>query len=240
MANYIVCLAHFCEVHGPSTIICTQNTTEGDLSHHVLPSTAKLQTCASCKLVLPNDGTNIVSRMGSSGDENDDRLVFISTHYPALQKRYTSLMKLVIKSLSVETTLDLSKPVFYGDVVNGYCINKIFKIRDANARGGERKYSIMVVCDSEKELLLNWDNVTQYVSEEIKLIQTRVELVITQAMARKLDQDQATDNERFLRRSMNKPRSLVELTDDDQIFVKFHLWAMELLQDILSRSSTAM
>lgn len=143
-------------------------------------------------------------------------------------------MKLVIKSLSVETTPDLSKPVFYGDVVNGYCINSIFKIRDANARGGERKYSIMVVCDSEKELLLNWDNVSQYVSEEIKLIQNRVEQVIKQAIAGRLDQDQATDNERFLRRSMIKPHSLVELTDDGQIFVKFHLWAMELLKDIRS------
>ena len=57
-----------------------------------------------------------------------------------------------MKSLSVETMSDLSKPMFYGDAINGYCINQIFKVEDLNARGGERKYSLMVISDNESEL----------------------------------------------------------------------------------------
>lgn len=242
MANYIVCLAHFCEIHGPSSISCTQYTTPELKSQYLLPAKSKLQTCASCKLVLPDDSINVVTKENNQlGDlkNNRDNSIFISTHYPVSQKRYTSLMKLVMKSLSVETTSDLSKPIFYGDIINGYCINKVFKIKDVNARGGERKYSFMVISDSESELLSKWDIVSQYLNEFISLIQKQVNLVVEQSLNKKeQEKNNSTnsnifvDNERYLRRSMNKPRSLVELTNDAQIFVKIHLWAVELLKDI--------
>lgn len=79
-----------------------------------------------------------------------------------------------MKSLSVETTSELSKPMFYGDAINGYCINQIFKIEDINARGGERKYSLMIVSDDEFELLNNWDILQMYLNEIIELIQKKV------------------------------------------------------------------
>lgn len=236
MINYIVCLAHFCELHGPSTIVCTQVTTPQDKSQHLLRTTSKLHSCASCNLILPDDSVNLVTTLDNG--ESDKGSVYISTHYPASQQRYTALTKLIMKSLSVETTTDLSKPIFYGDIVNGYCINKIFKIKDMSARGSERKYSLMVVADSEIGLLQNWDIVGFYLNELISLIQTQVDVVINDSTLKKQSNSNNAnamfDNERYLRRSMIKPKSLVELTDDSQIFVKFHLWAMELLKDIAS------
>ncbi|KAK6458388.1 protein required for amino acid permease transport from the Golgi to the cell surface [Scheffersomyces xylosifermentans] len=244
MTNYIVCLAHFCELHGPSTIMCTQVTTQSRKQDHILPPTSKLQTCSSCKLILPDGLYNVVtteepspSKSLKTGQDEEAR-VFISTHYPSSQKRYASLTKLVMKSLSVETSSVLSKPMFYGDMVNGYCINKIFKIRDINARGSERKYSLMVVADSESDLLSNWDVISVYFTEIIELVQERVELTFEDTMAKREaeasnNSNTLLDNERYLRRSMIKPKSLADLTNDDQIFVKLHLWAIELLKDIL-------
>lgn len=223
MGNYIISLAHFCELHGPSTILCTQVTDPKLVQQHLVPSTSKLQTCASCKLMLPNDEVNIVT--------NDESKSYISTNYPSLQKRYLSLTKLVMKSLSVETTSDITKPMFSGDIVNGYCISKIFKVKDNNARGSERKYSLLVVSDSESDLLKNWDIVAMYFNEIIMLIQHQVNL--TAEGSSKKDSGNMLDNERFLRRSMIKPKSLVDLTNDNKIFVKFHLWGIELLKDIL-------
>ncbi|ABN66945.1 protein required for amino acid permease transport from the Golgi to the cell surface [Scheffersomyces stipitis CBS 6054] len=234
MTNYIVCLAHFCELHGPSTIVCTQVTDVANKKDLILPQSAKFQTCASCNLILP-DGSINLSRTNGPGKNS----VYVSTHYPTSQKRFASLTKLVMKSLSVETNSDVQKPMFYGDVINGYCINKVFKIKDINARGSERKYSLMVVSDSESDLLLNWDIVSVYFNEIIALIQEGVERTYEESLIRKENDSRngATgtmlDNERYLRRSMIKPKSLVELTNDDQIFIKFHLWAMELLKDIL-------
>ncbi|KAK6198062.1 protein required for amino acid permease transport from the Golgi to the cell surface [Scheffersomyces amazonensis] len=234
MSNYIVCLAHFCELHGPSTIIVTQVSSPNLQDDHILPPTSKLQACASCELIIKNGSNNIITR---ENIKNQPERVFISNHYPASEKRYTALTKLVNKSLSVETTSDISKPLFYGDAINGYCINKIFKIKDINARGSERKYAVMVVCDSETDILSNWDIISLYFSEIISLIQERVENTFEDSLNKKeSDGHENTamlDNERYLRRSMIKPRSLVELTNDDHIFVKFHLWSMELLKDIL-------
>ncbi|ODV82282.1 uncharacterized protein CANTADRAFT_139734 [Suhomyces tanzawaensis NRRL Y-17324] len=236
MANYIICLAHFCELHGPSIIICTQVTNKASKSEHILSSNSKLQSCSSCKLQLPNDSINVITT-----DESDKTVVnppvYISTNYPSSQKRYLSLTKLVMKSLSVETTADATKPMFVGDALNGYCVNKIIKIKDANARGSERKYALMVVSDSESDLLMNWDIIGMYFTEITSLLHLKVESTLEQLLTKKEGSGKSDscmlDNERYLRRSMNKPKSLVELTNDPQIFVKFHLWGIELLKDIL-------
>ncbi|RCK65708.1 Folliculin [Candida viswanathii] len=239
MANYIVCLAHFCELHGPTIIICTQITTKQFLQDNLLSSNSRLANCASCQLLLPNSSVNLTTPLKSSDDAEESTYTCVSTHYPASSKRYSALTKLVMKSLSVETTSELSKPMFYGDAINGYCINQIFKIEDVNARGGERKYSLMVVSDDEFELLNNWDILLIYLSEIINLIQKKVvdKNLKTEAELSYNGDGGATngnvlDNERFLRRSLIKPKSLTELTDDDDIFVKFHLLATELLKDI--------
>lgn len=215
MVNYVFCLAHFCEIHGPSTIICTHRHPERSIP----PSSSKVQLCASCELILPEQATNLVTTTKNA--------TYLSTNYPSLQKVYTSLMKLVMKSLSVETTADPLKALFFGDVVSGFCLSKIFGIKDVHARGGERKYTLMMVCDSETHLLQSWDVISKYVNEIISLIQKQVEVRLDV-----LAKSSVGDNERYLRRLKIIPRSLVELTDDEQIFAKFHLWGIEVLRDI--------
>lgn len=210
---YIVCLAHFCELHGPTTIICTLTGNSGTLQ-------PKNQACASCRMVLPSDtAINITSTAGD--------VAFVSTNYPPNPKRYSAVTKLVLKSLSVETTLDIAKPIFFGDVTNGYAIAKIFKIKDASARGSERKYSLLVIGNNETALLHNWDVVGMYFSEFISLIQKKVDVVA------KAGSKDGLNNERYLRRSMTKPKSLVELTGDTDVFVKFHCWAIKLMKDMI-------
>lgn len=231
----MVCLAHFCEIHGPSTIICTQVFLGENFSQNLLKSTSKLSTCASCKLMVPSESANLVTELQNT-PEGQTR-TFVSTQYPSSQQRYSSLAKMVMKSLSVETTSDISKPIFFGDAGNGYCISKIFKIMDNHSRGSERKYSFIVSSDTEISLLQNWDNIAIYMDELVGLIQSQVEEA-TEKISRLRrsnhpNEGSFLDNERFLRRSMLRPRSLVELTDDDQIFPKLHLIAAELLSDVI-------
>lgn len=234
--HYLICLAHFCELHGPSTIICTQRLVPEKKESLLLPPNSKLQTCLSCKLNLPDDAINL--------DTIDADYSYISTQYPASPEVYSALTKLAMKTLSVETASDITRPLFFGDTVNGYCINKIFKILDINARGGERKYSLMVVCDDERQLLLQWDTISIYLNELISYIQGQVTLAVERE-SKKNSRSKSNsignsttasgntfDNEIYLRRSLIKPKSLIELTSDDQLFVKLHLLAIELLKDI--------
>lgn len=225
MANYIVALAHFCELHGPVSIICTQQTHENvDQTSYLLPGNSKVQTCASCKLILPQDAINLITN--DTNDANGAQTVCISSKYPSSQRRYTALTKVVMKSLTVETSADPRRPILYGDSVDGYCVSRVFKVRDPSARGGERKYSFIVLCDSESHLSRNWEIVAMYIGEMISHIQEKVE---ARGSGRATEE---IDNEKYLRRSMARPKLLVELTGDDQIFVRLHMWAREVLHDV--------
>lgn len=219
MPNYVFSLAHFCEIHGSSIVICTQ---QNDLDL-INSSALKLLSCALCELVLPNDAVNLVS-LTNNGEK------YVSTRYPLSQNVYTAYVKLVMKLLSVETSADSLKPVFFGDVANGFCMSRMFRVQDVNSRGGERKYALVMGCDEELHLLRNWDIVSTYMAEIILAIQRQVE----KHLAEEAEQLNNVDNERYLRRSKIRPKSLVELTNDTQIFVRFHLWAIELLRDVLS------
>lgn len=219
MPNYVFSLAHFCEIHGSSIVICTQQSQLDLINSNAL----KLLSCALCELVLPNDAVNLVS-LTNNGEK------YVSTRYPLSQNVYTAYVKLVMKLLSVETSADSLKPVFFGDVANGFCMSRVFRVQDVNSRGGERKYALVMGCDEELHLLRNWDIVSTYMAEIILAIQRQVE----KHLAEEAEQLKNVDNERYLRRSKIRPKSLVELTNDTQIFVRFHLWAIELLKDVLS------
>lgn len=221
MTNYIICLSHFCELHGPSSVICTQIS--GDPKHTkglLLHSNSKLQTCSSCKLELPKDRRNLLTKSSSTE--------YVSTQYPVYQERYKALTKLVMKTLSVETNSSSSKPLFLGDNACGYCLSRMFKIKDVNARGGERKYSLMVISDEEVKIMKNWNVITKYLSEMIASIQVKVQRVIDH----KEKHNTTNSNENYLRRLMVKPKSLIELTGDSKIFVKLHLSAIQVIKDI--------
>ena len=268
MTNYMVCLAHFCELHGPSVIACTQIIDEQSVKENLLLSYSRLTSCLSCQFILPDSTANLVTKLAednakkptnplqstspptptsTSTSISTDAIigkVSISTHYPSSQKRYSALTKLVMKSLSVETMSDLSKPMFYGDAINGYCINQIFKVEDLNARGGERKYSLMVISDNESELLMHWEIIGIYFNVVIELIQKKVDKAnqVKQSESNNnsncfgdgdLSANKMFDNERYLRRSLIKPKSLTELTNDNEIFVRIHLCVTEMLKDIL-------
>lgn len=216
----MVCLGHFCELHGPSSIMCTQLSDSKSANKLTLQNSNKLQTCASCKLTLPKGALNLIT--------NTSRNIFVTTQYPAFQERYMALTKLVMKLLSVETTSDLHKPLFVGDNLNGYGLTKIFKIKDMQARGGERKYSLMIVCDEEIKILKNWNIIVSYLTKLIDSIQSKVQNVID----KKNLANTSLNNETYLRRSIARPTSLVELTGDDKLFVKLHLGAIQLIKDI--------
>ena len=69
-------------------------------------------------------------------------------------------------------------------------------------------------------------NKLDYKREMISHIQEKVEA------RRSSGATEEIDNEKYLRRSMARPKLLVELTGDDQIFVRLHMWAREVLRDV--------
>lgn len=180
-----------------------------------------MQTCNSCHLILPSEAVNLITK-----DDNSTTSAYISSRYPSSQQRYTALTKAVMKSLTVEASADPKRPIFYGDDVDGYSMSRIFKVRDPSARGSERKYSFIVLCDDESQLLRYWDIVSTYINEMITNIQDRVDVKGASSVSEEID------NEKYLRRSIARPKLLVELTGDELLFVRLHMWARDMLHDL--------
>lgn len=217
---FLVCLAHFCELHGPSCVICTSVSTEIPVDPQ---QASALPSCASCTLVFPDDKSQLISESSGELDGSASAGLYVSAAAPPEPCRRL-VSKLAIASLLVETSLP-NNPTFHGNPRDGYCIHSLFKLNDTTARGQERKYALLVVCDLESHLLARWLIISIYLAQITSLISESVMAATTSGPNQIL-------KEPYLRRLANRPRLLTDLTNDPYFFAKLHLLHQELLNDI--------
>ncbi|KAG7885001.1 hypothetical protein KL938_001258 [Ogataea parapolymorpha] len=219
---FMITLAHFCEVHGPSMVMCTQNVHSGELvdSYYgtkVPPSSV----CKSCAFIVPHEGTSLRTQ---SGDQT-----YISTQHPSSQPRYAALRQTIMRVFTIESNHDINKPLSFGDSKNGYSVSLGFKLIDDTARGSERRYSLIFTSDSEQKLYENYSVILDQLTAMVHFITSRSMHIID---SRRKNEN---NNETYLRRGsrMPKNRSIMDLLQDDKFFVKLHLWASSLLDQLI-------
>ncbi|GAB7352126.1 hypothetical protein MBLNU459_g2620t1 [Dothideomycetes sp. NU459] len=141
----LLMLGHFCEIHGPQTVLCTQ------VKRSDAPVSSESGTsCANCSYNVPQTTTTPVLRSKCA-----DNLTFVTS-------RITSdplLRDAAVRALSVETLPkgDLSGPIAVDtrgeflnsdNLVESYkAINiiHVFRIADPRARGQRRTYAFVAV-----------------------------------------------------------------------------------------------
>lgn len=228
MVDYMFCFAHFCEIHGPTSIMCSQAVPSHSQAALKCVETLERppQTCKSCELILPDSLQHEELRAIRTKRE-DCELDCVSTQYPNSQTRYSVLRQVVMKALSVETSYESLKPIMFGDAALGFSIALQFKLRDNSARGSERKYALIVTGEDEALLLRNWELIVSHLSDIINEIQEMLN-----------EQEQSLNeagslftgyNEKYLRRTATRPKSVSAILGDDQIFIRLHLSAARLL-----------
>lgn len=218
---FTVLLAHFCDIHGPRSILSTQQTTELP-EQYVLPEFSKESYCTSCLLMLPKhvvDPNNPTTTLQTELNNN----VYTTTQYNAV--RFRVLNSVVRKCLSEETPVYDARPMFFGDESRGYSIALSFKLKDLEARGSERRYAYIVNCKSEKKLLDNWGVIVETITVMIEYLTKK---------SYEYEMVNSTNNEIFLRGKNMQSRSMTELLGDDEVFVKMHLWNAKLLESLSS------
>ncbi|ANZ77539.1 BA75_05179T0 [Komagataella pastoris] len=217
MGSFIFSLAHFCETHGPTVVLNTQHIAT-DQHEKLISSNYDQQACESCKLQLPNGSSTLTSI--------DNEVTYVSTQYPTSQAKYSILRQVAIKCLSVESTSELS-PVMFGDPILGFTLACIFKISDNTARGGERRYSVMIVAEDESELIHYWNIIATNFKEWIHCIKQKREQVLSK-------QAEQGNNEQFFRRTQLSNKNMVQLLEDPQFFIKMHVWASGVLKQLVN------
>lgn len=222
-----ITLAHFCDKHGPKSILCTQKVTDlAQVEQFILPEFSKESYCMSCLFTVPPQAGS----SGTCGPTTTLRSVdggstaYISSQYSSF--KFRMLNSVVKKCLSEETMNYDGRPVYFGDDFRGFSVCISFKIRDLEARGSERRYVIIVNSEQERVILRNWDLILGKVGqcvEYIKQASQRVQLAAHEGS----DQN---NNEIYLRGKVHQPKSLATLVNDDEFFCKLHCWFADVLR----------
>lgn len=213
--NALIALLHFCEVHGPCVVYCTQtihtnatptltptqtavaeditmnipalksmsiaapipinkpklqpsthqlSTTPSSVSFRSLSATntTKSSSCAACTAQLPltnsaTTGAVVEAKRLVTIDEDDPTVQYMGTSKSPQQPHLYKAVRLAcVRSLTAEFCQGRDGPVLFGDDENGYVMSYMFKLRDSQARGEARFYSLMILMTDRVYLVSCW------------------------------------------------------------------------------------
>ena len=236
-----VALCHFCEIHGPTVVFCTSIypldtpvTSNPDLSKD------------------PCDGCSFQSR-GSEGfvciDEQSGHKYISCSTVPESDR--VNVQQACVRSLSCEVCPDGREGIIYfGDDDRGHVMSYCFVLRDSQARGFQRTYSIILIADEKVVLIQNWKNIVSSLELMIEKLKRESNAVFDKEVTSSVDVSKERRSIRLesaiqvagrgrsamnTQRSASKARSLSDLTGSDAIFVALHLDFVSLLKKFHNR-----
>ncbi|XP_067672296.1 folliculin-like [Haliotis asinina] len=251
--NAIISMCHFCELHGPRILFCTQpfrpqeprNELDAEDSessyprrvkspslsadsHNVTPSLPSMKNdmCEGCYSVQP----------GYVSHDEEAHVSYVSTQHPYHPQVFSRIRQACIRSLSCEVCPGREGPIFFGDEQYGYVLSYTFYVEDSQARGLQRSYSIVIVMMDKIYLLNSWPFLVPHLKTLKENLQARAHKVYTEEQAKcpqtTLRLNPSINPANFIQqRGGNKPaRSLVELTGHKNVFKVLHfsfIWILK-------------
>lgn len=236
----ILSLAHFCEIHGPTAIFCTQaipslqETSFMDFITDSINSKASNdvslseKTCASCHFSVPTNLTvhNNVFPILKTRSSNH-KVLFISTRRPKSIHECSALKNACIRSLSCELLPGKTGPILFGDPTFGYTIAYVFRLADPSARGLKRWYSLICLTQNQANLSRAWKFIIQKFETLVHRLDAKSKMVpanLNDESVQNNDFDFKKNPSRFLRKynDISIPQSLEKLVGMQDIFVQIH------------------
>ncbi|OWA51928.1 Folliculin [Hypsibius exemplaris] len=208
---------------------CSEEPAEVDtFEHHDTALTSG--TCSACRSFMrPNSG------LVTYGDDGD--LWYLTLQYPHSPEVFTFLRQACVRSLSSEVSPGREGPILFGDENHGYVYSNTFYLKDNEARGLQRWYSIVILVMDKMSLMQSWPLLTRFSRLLVNLLQKQAENVyhLDQAdkpqRAARLGASSAINSANFrLQRRGKALRSLMELTGSSQVLSTVHEHFTNLLQ----------
>lgn len=178
--------------------------------------------CEACRS-LPADVPGFIS------DDREARVSYVSSQNPHHEEVFSMVRQACIRSLSCEVCQGREGPVFFGDNSCGHVLSYTFFLKDAQARGLQRWYSVIVVMMDKTYLLNSCPFLVRHVRRIVEDLQARAlrtferenERCPTRAL--RLGASAATLPANFrLQRGVAAARSLPCLTGDADTFRWLH------------------
>lgn len=230
---------HFCEIHGPSVIFCTDV-----LPLDVIPAAASSEstTSRSC------DGCTFDSQQACGFTTTDQKanIRFISSATSSSVYGDRVIQQSCIRSLSCEVYPEGREGVIYfGDQQRGHVLSYCFVLKDSQARGFQRTYSLLLISKQQNVILVHWNRYVAAMQQVVDRLKQKASAIYDREVSpicsqetRALRLDSAVQvagrgrNSLNTQRSESRARSLKDLTGDETIFALIHLDVAMMLRDL--------
>jgi len=187
---------------------------------------------------------NDVGFKGFISDDLESNMTYITTRYPYLSRLYPIVRQACVRSLSCEFCPGREGAIFFGDEQNGYSLSYIFKLKDIQARGFQRWYSISFLHSDKSFIIASWGFLVSKFKATAKDLQSSAEKMFEyeKRANQEININRAKiysplSPEQFIRRRGNQPlRSLVDLLNNPNIFMYLHstfAWILQASRDRL-------
>ncbi|KAJ8925040.1 hypothetical protein NQ315_001211 [Exocentrus adspersus] len=143
----VIAMGHFCEIHGPCVVMCTDRAQE---LPETPPVSLDVPVCDACESV---DLDTVYTCQ-------DEKSYYVTTRTSLSDSMARLLREAVTRSLSVEVVTQEDKDegtMYFGDNTKGHYISHLFTIKDSLSRGFKRKYCIVVRGQHQVPLMHHYD-----------------------------------------------------------------------------------
>ncbi|XP_066568765.1 folliculin isoform X2 [Amia ocellicauda] len=245
--NALVALCHFCELHGPRTLFCTEalhppappgpsGPPEGPPAPRELErerereeglnmkannsAPQRSDMCEGCRSLPPG-------HPGFLSVDSETSIRFVSHQQPRRPQLFSIVRQACVRSLSCEVCPGREGPIFFGDDQQGFVFSHTFFIKDRLARGFQRWYSVVMVTMDRIYLINSWPFLLTHLRQTIGSLQSTALKVF--------DSEQGVSGQRSVRldsvfspavfppqRSGNAARSLPSLTQHPSLWESLH------------------
>lgn len=194
MLSCVFC--HFCEIHGPSVVFCTDALPGSHVcrtespsspsssrvtSNHPTPSTSSSVSSPATPLDskpkrITCDGCSFDSRDSNGFVSFDDTngMKFVSSCQSELDNSEGIIKQSCIRSLSCEIYPEGREGIIYfGDDIRGHVLSCCFVLKDSSARGFQRTYSILVISRKRYQILNNWNSFVTGLEKIVKKLKEK-------------------------------------------------------------------
>ncbi|XP_021928434.1 folliculin isoform X2 [Zootermopsis nevadensis] len=234
--NAVISLCHFCELHGPSVLFVTQafhepydpstepgiqqpKTCYGNATGRRTTSSNTAISCEACQSLDP--------KQRFLCNDHEGRISYLSTQQATQHDVAALVRQACIRSLSCEVSPGKEGPVFFGDEVRGHVLSYTFFLKDAQARGFHRWFSVIILMRDKFFLLNSWPFLEENIQTLVSALQAKATEVYereqTECPQRALRLTAAHSSSDGKHQQQYTSRSLAELTADKEVFPWLHL-----------------
>lgn len=207
---------------------------------------SKSTKCQMCSSIEEKSGYISANKILIPDDQNFDQQQFygISGRYPA-DILFPIIRRISVRALSCEVCPGLEGPLVFSEAEGKFfALSFMFKLKDFNARGHSRSFSLILLMEDCTRLLGAYNLVTAHFKKIVQNMQLKAEKVFSTDSANGTTAAAPTSrfNLRSARGMVNRSkanlRSLIDLLDNKNLFKDLHIHFTHILTVVNSYISS--